>query len=216
MCMCGKHTCLVRNTHTHTHTHTHMHTSQSLPLAAFLPHAHARTCGSLPSACRSMACLRANSEVDTECHWKGVCGFGVKLEMVTFTARCHLPRGWRWGCGGAGGAVRAGPGPGIEGAVRPIVLPLRTRPLPPSLSCLTPPPAPALCPPPHPLSRPLPPPRLHPPVRHSRCSHSMVSAMPITSASVSPGSPIMKYNLTCRVMAGVERCGVAGEELWGG
>jgi hypothetical protein len=38
-----------------------------------------------------MACLRANSEVDTECHWKGVWGLGVKLEMVTLTARCHLP-----------------------------------------------------------------------------------------------------------------------------
>ena len=33
--------------------------------------------------------------------------------------------------------------------------------------------------------------RCHRPLRHSRCSHSIVSAMPSTSASVSPGSPIL-------------------------
>ena len=35
--------------------------------------------------------MRRNSDVLTECHWNGVCGFGEKFEIVTLTARCHLP-----------------------------------------------------------------------------------------------------------------------------
>ena len=36
---------------------------------------------------RERTCLRLNSAVLTECHWNGVCGLGVKLEIVTLTAR---------------------------------------------------------------------------------------------------------------------------------
>ena len=72
-------------------------------------------------ASRSIACLRRNSSVLTLCHWKGVCGLGVKLLTVSVSRRRPLPR--------------------------------------------------ALV---------------------SRCSRRTVSAIPITSPSVSPGSPIMK------------------------
>ena len=69
----------------------------------------------------SKACLRSNSAVETECHWKGVWGLGVKLEMVKVKFN-----------------------------------------------------------------------RLRPDALHSWCSQRIVSAIPITSTSVSPGKPIIK------------------------
>ena len=51
----------------------------------------ALTCLRPLKAARSIFCFLRNSDVLTLCHWNGVWGFGEKLEMVTLTARCHLP-----------------------------------------------------------------------------------------------------------------------------
>mmetsp|Transcript_3080 Transcript_3080/g.11463 ORF Transcript_3080/g.11463 Transcript_3080/m.11463 type:complete len:289 (-) Transcript_3080:1302-2168(-) len=86
------------------------------------------TLGTFASASfRSLPRL-ANSSVDTECHWNGVCGFGVKLERVRVSVSLSRLRAL----------------------------------LPPTVFW----------------------------------SQSTVSAMPSTSASVSPGKPIIKYSLT--------------------
>jgi hypothetical protein len=73
-------------------------TSRS-PGETLLPSSRAMSCllptwYMLLNASLSMARLRSNSAVLTLCHWKGVCGLGVKLLMVTCTAMNHLPSLW--------------------------------------------------------------------------------------------------------------------------